>query len=285
MRTRLTLLLFLFSAVLHAQDVRFSFDKKAILIGEPIQMQVEAALGAGQRSDLFSLDTLPHFEVLDRSKIDTVREGAGLLLKQTVVITSWDSGSWQLPSLIRAGFASGPVTIEVGYTSPWDPKQPYHDIKGIIPVKDPGRSTWWWYVVGLAVVVALFVLFFPPGKGEKDANALDTGAYKKAVAALDRLQKNAPSDAKVYYTELVNVFRTYLKGAKGIQSFSKTTGDLSVQLQSQKLPPADYNTLVQTLRLSDLVKFAEYKPDAPATGQAFETVKKTITILEHGNAV
>jgi len=287
MRTLFTFCFSLFVFFLSAQEVRFSFDKTNILLGEPIKMTIEAVLGAGQNSDLFSIDTLPHFEVLDQSKIDTSMQGGRLRLKQLVVITSWDSGSWQLPAVIKDGKAMQPVAIEVSYTSPWDPKQPYHDIKGIAPVKNPGQSTWWWYVIGLAVLIALFLLFFPEGKKDKTASELDAAAYKKAMQALEKLQKDnlAAGNVKQYYTELINIFRTYLKGAKGIQSFSKTTDDLSIQLQTLKMPQADYNNLVQTLRLSDLVKFAQYKPDDNANNNAFNTIKESINTIEGRNAV
>ncbi|RYZ30610.1 MAG: hypothetical protein EOO10_02220 [Chitinophagaceae bacterium] len=287
MRTLFTFCFSFFAFFLSAQEVKFSFDKTNILLGEPIKMTIEAVVGAGQNSDLFSIDTLPHFEVLDQSKIDTTMQGGSLRLKQLVVITSWDSGSWQLPAVIRDGKAMQPVAIEVSYTSPWDPKQPYHDIKGIAPVKNPGKSTWWWYVIGLAVLIALFLLFFPEGKKDKTVSELDAGAYKKAMQALDKLQKDnlAADNVKQYYTELINIFRTYLKGAKGIQSFSKTTDDLSIQLQALKMPQTDYNNLVQTLRLSDLVKFAQYKPDATSNTNAFTTIKESINTIEGRNAV
>lgn len=280
--------LVLFSGVFAAaQDVRLTYNKTTILIGEPIEMKIEASLGAGQTSDLFSLDTLPHFEILDRSKIDTGRDGASLFLRQTVLLTSWDSGSWNLPSAIRSGQVAQQVNVAVGYTSPWDSKAPYHDIKGIIPVKNPGRSNWWWYLIGAVVLIALFLLFFPAGKKEKTENEIDSGAYKKALAALEKLQKEnlATSNPKQYYTELINIFRSYLRGARGIQSFSKTTDDLSVQLQSLKLPQTSYTPLVQTLRLSDLVKFAAYRPLNNETSDAFETLKKSITTIEQGHAV
>jgi hypothetical protein len=287
MRTLFTFCFLLFAFFLSAQEVRLSFDKRTILLGEPIKMTIEAVLGTGQNSDLFSLDTLPHFEVLDQSRIDTSMEAGSLRLKQVVVITSWDSGSWQLPGIIRDGKPFQPVDIEVGYTSPWDPKQPYHDIKGIAPVKNPGRSSWWWYVIGLAVLIALFLLFFPEGKKDKRATELDSNAYKKAMQALDKLQKERTdtANAKQYYTELINIFRTYLKGAKGIQSFTKTTDDLSIQLQALKIPQTEYNNLVQTLRLSDLVKFAQYHPDGKTNTGAFQTIKESINIIEPRNAV
>ena len=114
---------------------------------------------------------------------------------------------------------------------------------------------------------------------------LDKKAYHKAMESLARLEKENPVDAKVFYTELVNIFRTYLKGAKDIQSFSKTTDDLSIQLQSQKLPAADYNALVQTLRLSDLVKFAAYRPDNSMNQQSLSIIKQSITTIEQAHVV
>ena len=287
-RSGWAVLLLLLSSFLHAQDVRFTFDKQKILLGEPLQMKIETLMGAGENrghlDTIFSPDSLPHFEVLDRGKIDTSRVAEGVYLKQTITLTSWDSGSWSLPTVNRAGLSLQPTAIEVGYTSPWDAKQPYHDIKGIIPVKHPGQSTWWWYVIGAAVLIGLFLLFFPRGKKGEAVSPIDSNAYKKAMQQLDELQKRNLTDSKLYYTELINIFRAYLKGAKGIQSFSKTTDDLSIQLQSQKLPQERYNNLLQTLRLSDLVKFAQYGPEAPANNEAFNTIKQSITTLE-GHAV
>jgi len=281
------LCLLLITYCLPAQEVRFSFDKKTILLGEPLKMTIDAVIGSGQNGDLFSIDTLPHFEVLDQGKIDTSMADGALRLKQVVTITSWDSGTWQLPAIIRNGLAEQPVSIEVTYTSPWNPKQPYHDIKGIVPVNKPSRSTWWWYVIGLAVLIALFLLFFPEGKKDKNAVQLDTKAYTKAMQALEKLQKDGTVNVNVkqYYTELINIFRAYLKGGKGIQSFSKTTDDLSIQLQSLKMQQAEYTNLVQTLRLSDLVKFAQYRPEGQINTDSFNTIKESINTIEGRHAV
>ncbi|MDB5208733.1 MAG: hypothetical protein JWR72_3808 [Flavisolibacter sp.] len=270
---------------LPAQEVRFSFDKKRILLGEQLQMKVETSIERGENPDFFSMDSLPHFEVLDVSKIDTAIVGGKLQLSHTLTITSWDSGRWNLPSLITNGIPSKPVAIDVGYTTPWDPKKPYNDIKGIVPVKQPGRDNWWWYLIGAAVLIALFLLFFPGDKNDKVVSELDSGAYKKAMQALEKLQKDKMASSKQYYTELITIFRTYLKGAKGIQSFSKTTDDLSIQLQSLKLPAGEYTELLQTLRLSDLVKFAQYNPEERINTTSFNTIKQSITTIEQSHAV
>jgi hypothetical protein len=287
MRTVFTFCFFLITFFLSAQEVKFSFDKQKILLGEQLTVKIEAVVANGQSSDLFTIDTLPHFEVLGQTKIDTAIIGDKLQLTRMLTITSWDSGRWEFPTLIMNGAPSKPVFIDVGYTSPWDPKQPYHDIKGIVPVKDSGKSTWWWYVIGAAVLIALFMLFFPEGKKEKTISEIDSNAYKKAMQQLAKLQADniASVNIKQYYTDLITIFRSYLKGAKGIQSFSKTTDDLSIQLQALKMPQEEYKNLVQTLRLSDLVKFAQYKPEGQLNADSFNTIKEGITSIENRNAV
>jgi hypothetical protein len=285
MRVVFVFCLLLIAHCLTAQVVNLSYDKQRILLGEQVGVTVKAFVDRGATLASFPIDTLPHLEVLESSGVDTTVVGETLQLSQTLIVTSWDSGRWNIPTVIANGNPTKTVALEVAFTSPWNPNQPYHDIKGIAPVEKPGRSTWWWYLVGLAVLIALFLLFFPKGKGEKKEVELDKKAYRKAMEELARLEKENPADAKVFYTELVNIFRTYLKGAKGIQSFSKTTDDLSIQLQSQKLPSADYNALVQTLRLSDLAKFAAYRPDNGANQQSLTIIKQSITTIEQAHVV
>lgn len=285
MKVFFTCCFLLVSFLLQAQVINLSYDKKQILLGEQIGVGVKVFVDKGVTLDNFPLDTLPHFEVLQSSKIDTTVVGTALQLTQNLLITSWDSGRWSLPTVIAGGRPAKPVAIDVLYTSPWNPAQPYHDIKGIVPVKAPVRVTWWWYLIGLAVLTALFLLFFPKGKKEKQETELDKAAYQKAMAQLQKLEKQTAADAKVFYTDLINIFRTYLKSAKGIQSFSKTTDDLSIQLQTQKLPAAEYNSLLQSLRLSDLVKFAAYQPDERMNNESLNIIKQSITTIEHRNAV
>jgi hypothetical protein len=285
MRIFLTWCFLFFCFSLPAQVVNLSFDKQRILLGEQLGVTVKAFVDKGAVLAGFPIDSLPHFEVLESSKIDTTVTGNTLQLSQSLIVTSWDSGRWNLPTTIIAGTGTKPVAIDVVYTSPWSPAQPYHDVKGIVPVENPGRTTWWWYVIGLAVLLALFLLFFPEGKKKEGETEKDRNAYRKAMQQLAELEKERDPDPKAYYTTLINIFRTYLKGAKGIQSFSKTTDDLSIQLQAQKLPSPAYNSLVQTLRLSDMAKFAAYRPDGSMDQESLTIIKHSITTLEQANVV
>ena len=85
---------------------------------------------------------------------------------------------------------------------------------------------------------------------------------------------------KLLYTELVSIFRDYLAKRKNIQSHSKTTDDLSIQIAALQLPIEMYQPLVQTLRLSDLVKFAQFKPGKNEEQDSIETIKQSIIAIE-----
>lgn len=266
--------------LLSAQEIRLAYNKQQILLGEQLQVKATTLVNRGQSAAFFSIDSLPHLEVLESFPIDSTDVGDKIGLTQLLTVTSWDSGRWKVPVVLLNGVPQKTVTLDVVYSSPWNGAQPYHDIKGIVPVAHPGKSSWWWYIIGLAVLIALFLLFFPADKKEK-ATELDQKAYKKAMQQLEKLQQKGSGNAKEYHTELVNIFRGYLKGARGIHSFTKTTDDLSIQLQTLKLPSEAYTQLVQALRLSDLVKFARYQPEGQLNQQTFNTIQQSITTIEH----
>ncbi|MFL5773375.1 MAG: hypothetical protein ACJ75F_09470, partial [Flavisolibacter sp.] len=64
------------------------------------------------------------------------------------------------------------------------------------------------------------------------------------------------------------------------QSFSKTTDDLAAQMKNLQLDETIQNPLHQSLRLSDMVKFARYKPDKSEQQQSVEIIRDSITQIE-----
>jgi BatD DUF11 like domain len=262
--------------------VSATVDKQKILIGEQIQLYLKAVVKNGRGSNWFVVDSFPHFEILQRSKIDSQQTSEGLFLQQTITLTSWDSGRWAIPPFGFANLKTKPLVIDVTY-SPMDPNQPYHDIKDIIEVQKPISSNWYWYLVGIAVLIALFLLFFPP-KEEKTIAPLPVPVedpYKTAIARLEKL--NTGEESKYFFTELINIFRDYLEKRKNIQSFSKTTDDLSIQMRQLQLPHDQYIQLVQALQLSDMVKFAKFQPTAKDKEESIQVITKNIMAIENLN--
>ena len=102
------------------------------------------------------------------------------------------------------------------------------------------------------------------------------------MSELQKLKREdlAEKDIKAFYVQLVDVFRTYLNKGKGLQSFSKTTDDLSMQVLDLNLRADTYNELVQTLRLSDAVKYAKFAPGAKENDHSLEIIQETINAIE-----
>jgi hypothetical protein len=268
-----------------AQKVTASADKQKILIGEQFRLRLQANFDKNEPLDFFDIDSIPRFEILDRSEIDTSNFNDGVALIQNLTMTSWDSGKIQIEPFVLGRYQTKPLMIDVAYSPhPFDTTKPYHDIHDILEVKRPIESTWYWYLIGLLLLILLFLLFFPKGKPRAKGEFIsDEGAYKRALKKLDALQKKTDTDGKTFYTELIHVFREYLHKRKNIYSFSKTTEDLSHQIEKLNMDKDQYQQLVQTLVLSDFVKYAKYQSSLEERRNSIESIKESIVAIENAH--
>lgn len=200
-------------------------------------------------------------------------------------MTSWDSGKNQIAPFVLGRYQTKPLVIDVAYSPhPFDTTKPYHDIHDIMEVKRPIESTWYWYLIGLLVLILLFLLFFPKGRPRaKGEFVSDEGAYKRALKKLDAAQKKMDADGKIFYTELVQIFREYLHKRKNIYSFSKTTEDLSHQIENLNMDKGQYQNLVQALLVSDFVKYAKYQTSPEERQNSLESIKESIVAIENAH--
>lgn len=265
--------------------VRASVDRSQIVIGERIQLKLEADIPENQPIRFFQLDSIPHFEIINPGKIDTANAGRGTSLSQTIYITSFDSGHWVLPPL-PLGFdetiMTDSIPVDVGF-SPFDPQQPYHDVKDVMevkPVEEEKQSKLWWFIGGgVLLAIILFFVLRKPKKPVAKPVAAPIDPYKQALEQLEKLRKEKLT-SKAYYSGMTDVFRTYVEKRKGIHSLQQTTGDLVQQLKSIGIEPSLYKELAETLQLSDFVKFAKYETTNADDTRALDTIKKTIEHIE-----
>jgi hypothetical protein len=282
MKGYILLTLVFFSFFANAQKTTATADKQKILIGVQFHLRLQANFHKKDPLDFFEVDSIPRFEILDRSEIDTSKFEDGIALIQNFTLTSWDSGKIMIPPFVLGKDKTNPLAIDVAYSpSPFDTTQPYHDIHEIIEVKPPKESTWYWYLIGLLVLILLFLLFFPKGKPRpKGEFVSDEGAYKRALKKLDALEGRKESDTKLFYTELIFIFREYLHKRMNIYSFSKTTEDLSAQIAKLEMNSEQHQHLVQTLLVSDLVKYAKYQASAAEVQHSLDAIREGIVTIE-----
>lgn len=258
-------------------------DRSQILIGERIQLTLKADIPENQPIRFFQLDTIPHFEFINLGKIDTANTGSGTILSQKIIITSFDSGHWVIPAFpLGETMFTDSITVDVGF-SPFNPQQPYHDIKDIMevnPVEEEKKSKLWLFIAGgVLLVVLLFVLLRKPKKAQPKTAAVPLDAYRSAMEQLEKIRKEKLTP-KAYYSGLTDVFRGYIEKRKGIHSLQQTTGDLVQQLKTLEIQPELYKELSEVLQLSDFVKFARYETGVDDDSRAFDTIKRTIEYIE-----
>jgi hypothetical protein len=266
--------------------VRATVDRSKILIGEPIQLRVEADIPESQPISFFVIDTIPHFEFLSSEPIDTANTSTGTVLSQSYRITSFDSGHWVIPSFVLYGkLGTDTLPIDVGYT-PFDTARPYHDIKDIIevnPAEEKKKKDNQWIYPALAAAVLLVIILILALRRKKKPVVKPAepppDPFKVAMEKLQKL-KGQKVDAKDYYSRLVDIFRQYVLDKKGIHSLQQTTDDLVVQLRELKIPNTLFERLAQALRISDFTKFAKYVPSAEDDRNSYDTIKESIEFIQ-----
>src|SRR4030095_11059230 len=220
---------FLQALVSNAQNkitIKSSIDKNKIVIGEQIHLTLEADFPLQVPMSFFTIDSIPHFEILERKKVDTVDDRQGIKLSQSLTLTSFDSGHWVIPSFELPAdkpMYTDSLAVDVSF-SPFDPNQDYHDIKDVIDVqvKEKKEETWYWYAAASAVLVAAIIYLLVRKKKKPLAKIPFVDPYKEAKQELEKLGKENLT-SKMFYTRLVDIFRVYISRRKGIASLQKTT--------------------------------------------------------------
>jgi hypothetical protein len=272
-----------------AARFKASVDHQQILIGEPIRLELEAQVPLGTDSAWTPVDSLAHFEFIDRGKIDTQISDQGKTFRQTIVLTSFDSGGWTIPAMVLSLggqiYLTDSIPIQVSY-SKYDPSQDYRDIKDILAVENPYTRYIAW-TLGLLTLGSLLALLYLLTRKSKQAPAVarsvpSLSPYDEAVRALEELKKTRLWEngrVKLFYTELNDIFRRFIERRLAMSSMERTNEELILTLRNMKWPDDEYFRLVSTLRMSDFVKFAKYLPQAEDNLQDFDVIRTSIDTL------
>ena len=270
--------------------VKATVDRQQILIGQPIQLMLEATVPGNAPLAWPGLDSLPHFEWVEKGKVDSVIHPDGRYYRQYLTITSFDSGSWAIPAL---PFLSGNTTvrsdsvrIEVGYTK-IDPKQDYHDIKDIIDIPNPFARWIGWIVAAVTLGSLALVIWLIRKKKllkvfRPSVPVPRLSPYEEAIQELEKVERQRLAEngsVKVLYTRLNDILRQFVLRKLDLASLSETNEELIGQLRQQPITPDQFAALAETLRVSDFVKFAKYQPGIADNEQNIRVIRSSVEAL------
>jgi hypothetical protein len=271
-------------------SVTATANRNQILIGEPIQLTLEARFPLGRQMTWFVLDSIPHFDYIEKGKIDSVVNEDGKSYRQDVTLTSFDSGTFVIPSMVLSlnnqKYLTDSIVVQVSF-SKLNPNQDYHDIKDIIEVTAPSvRYAIWFVIAGTAISLFLFIYFMLKKKRVVVAAPVEIvpelSPYEEAANALAALKmQNLPESGqvKLYYTRLNDIFKNFVLRKLGIASMTKTNDELIMQLRRIDMPREKFSQMAEALRMSDFVKFAKYIPDQNDNDNSFHVIRWSIDIL------
>lgn len=284
-------------ALLRGQEAYLDADTNAIAIGG--QTQLTLRFQANDRSQLIDAqwpkltDTLPGgVEIVRTSAVDTVEIDALASLEQSFVITHFDTGYVVIEPIAvmlnGTSFETNPLLLYVAAPK-LDPAAEPKDIKDI-------RATdytlldllidWWFVPAGVLVLIGVVLLLFRLKRRDADTSPLpepepvDTRpAHLIALEALDALEAKQlwqKGQFKLYHTELSDILRSYLERRYEVAAHERTTREIAAQLRALAMPEEARETLLTTLRLADVVKFAKYRPEAPENEQVLRNARNFV---------
>ena len=275
-------LLFLSLLNVNGQEIRLrtALEHDSIWLGDQIKLLMVVEQEAGSKVEFPHLsDSIQKIEILKKSKIDTSKlEGTRIQLKQSYLITCFDSGAHYIPPLyfkVKRGeqidsIRSNDLTLLVKFP-PVDLKKGPADIKKpfTAPITFKEIAPW---LLGIILIAALlFLVIYAISRRNKNRPLFQRPPKPKlpphiiALQELDKLKTEQlwqHEKVKDYYTRLTDIIRVYIEDRFEMPAMEQTTFEILTGFKSLKvqIDAESIKELKEILELADLVKFAKLAP-------------------------
>ncbi len=307
MRSSIHILLFLLASLLpvlsHGQaPVQAKVDTKQITIGDQVRYFIEAKEGKGKGKQLVWAnipDTFNSLEVVEKGAIDTLRSEQGVLYKQRLLITGFDSGMYQIPAF-EFTEVSGSDTVSTTYTEPFDiyiqtvdvdTTKPFKEIKDIRAVELTWfdyLNTFFWIWRGAMLLTLIIMVIYTIVKKRRQPKGYTPPPpaetpHEKATRMLTELEGKQlwqQDEVKQYYVELTDILRSYIEERFGTTAMELTTDELLARMHSHRELAIHRELLEQALRTADMAKFAKAKPLPEEHVDAYSRVHQFVMITK-----
>ena len=297
----------LLSSGVNAQklSVKTNIDHKNIYIGDQIKYHIEISYSKNVKILWPSLpDTFGSFELISKSKIDSSFQNGNIIKKQTINITSFDSGTHVIPSFDILFRKVNDTAIHVAQTDSFIVNVNLIKVdtsRAIRPIKAPVKMPVQFHEIlpylliftGIVIIV-LVVFYFIRKSKRKPLTERASPKIPSHILALEKLKNLEEQklwqkgEVKKFHIELTDIIREYIEHRFSIPALESITEEIITDL---KKIISDSKLLEDTgwfLNLSDLVKFAKVIPlpdeNEKCLKISYEFVEKT-TVIEKENQI
>lgn len=262
-----------------AQSVTLNPDHKRVRLGEKIELNIKTVSPATKRVVWPVIkDSLgSSFDIISVGPLDTLLGGSEneLSLSQKIAITSFDSGSHQLPALpflfIQGNdtdlVESDPLSFSI-LTVPVDTTLAIKDIHGVVDVPFEIGDYIPWILGGLVLAMLLIggIYWWKQRKKPETISKVPEKiipAWERAIVRLEVVDREAAwrqQKYKVYYSGITDAIREYLEEQFSMPAQESTTYEILQLVKQRQISPEVQSKLKELLVLADLVKFAKEIP-------------------------
>lgn len=278
-----------------AQDasVNARLDSRQITVGDQARLFIEVKNNPSTAKIQWPAipDTVNNLEIVEKGKIDTIKDGGMVSYRQRLLITGFDSGLFTVPSFTFSVIPDNgePRVIQTDsfnllvQTVAVDTTKGFKGIKNIIYV----RSSWLdyiWYICGgiilvlITIVVVLYIIRkrkITPPKPQGPAESL-TDKTLRLLSELDARQLWQKNKVKEYYVELTDIVRNYIEERFHTPAMELTTDELLYKVQLHRELQPYQATLSVILHTADLAKFAKAQPLPQEHTDAMEKAREFV---------
>lgn len=265
-----------FSKAQQDVSVHAKLDAVDITVGDQIKMFIEAKNPGNNQLQWATIpDTFNQLEIVERGKIDTVKQGNSTIYKQRLLITGFDSGLFKVPAFQFSVLPKGGTAYLLSTDSflvsvktlPVDTSKGFKGIKNIIVVKRDWKDYLPWIVGGILVIaVLIFLLRIWMKKKPQPIEAPIVPSEtltQKTLRLLDETEAQKlwqQGNIKQYYVTLTDILRAYIEQRFKTPAMELTTDELLNKSHEHAEMSKHYDQLSQILHTADLAKFAKAQP-------------------------
>lgn len=275
--------------------VKGNVDRDSVLTGSTFDYDLDIRIPKGYTIDWNNIkDTLSKsIEVIGRSEIkeQPIDNSSDILLSQTLILTSFDTGYIEIPRIGIKYYKSTKDTITyTGYTDfmeiyvkpvDIDTTTSYKPIKAPIKQNITFEETVPYFggVIILAALILLIIYLVRKSKNRENEKEEEIKPQIPAIiTAREKLAQLKDANLwqsgkyKDYYTDLTDIAREYLEGQFNIDAVEMTSDEILNEAKKIQFDSLIFNKLEKTLTTADLVKFAKAIPTSTENEEAFKDI-------------
>lgn len=252
-------------------------DATKIMVGDQARLFIEVknnpSTGRVQWATI--PDTVNNLEIVEKGKIDTLKQGGFVTYRQRLLITGFDSGIFKVPPIVFSVIPNSGTayTIQTDsfallvQTVAVDTTKGFKGIKNIIYVKSTLMDYIWYFIGGIVLLVLMVavILYFATSKkveAPKPQGPVESLQDKtlRLLSELDARQLWQKNQVKEYYVVLTDIIRDYIEERFHTPAMELTTDELLYKAQMHRELQPYHNLLSVILHTADLAKFAKAQP-------------------------